>query len=113
MRIFDGSSILPEVIVLVIVAVLVGLRLYMMFKGQSGRWAACKKCGDEFLVTHSMGVHLGPYKMVTCPACGKTGMALTRSKPSVEHPKDAVEAEHVPREGDDLERRIRESKYEK
>ena len=83
----------------------------------------CKKCGNVFEqdVTAGMvlGPHLGPYKRVTCPACGKGGWYNIYS--SVKDlvtwpPEEKKEEEQQPEQlsEEELEKkRIEESKYER
>jgi len=82
----------------------------------------CKKCGAVFEYTYkpldSM-VHLGPYKRLSCPECGKGGWFNTFS--SVRDPityspqkKTPEEQQEQPVSEEEQEKnRIEESKYEK
>jgi hypothetical protein len=81
----------------------------------------CKKCGNVFEQSLSSGVilgpHVGPYKRLQCPACGKGGWFNVYS--SVADPvtwppqvKEEQPAEQLTEE--ELEKkRIEESKYER
>jgi RNase P subunit RPR2 len=81
----------------------------------------CKKCGNVFEQDLTAGVvlgpHLGPYKHLKCPACGKSSWFNVYS--SVKEPvtwppqekKEKAEPEKLSEE--ELEKkRIEESKYE-
>lgn len=83
----------------------------------------CKNCGNVFEQKLSAGMvlgpHLGPYKRVKCPACGKSGWYNVYS--SVKDPvtwppeeKDKAEQpEKQPTEEELEKKRIEESKYER
>ena len=81
----------------------------------------CKKCGNVFEYAYKpLGslVHLGPYKLVQCPACGKSSWLNIYS--SVKEPVTWSETKQseqlVPPQltEEELEKkRIEESKYEK
>ena len=82
----------------------------------------CKKCGVVFVYTYtplSSPVHLGPYKSVKCPACGKSSWvnAYSSVKDPVTWPPEAKQKEQIAQPnltGEELEKkRIEESKYEK
>lgn len=81
----------------------------------------CKKCGAVFEYTYKpldSFVHLGPYKRVNCPSCGKAGWQNVYSsvKDAVTYPPQAKHAEEQPAQlsDEELERkRIEDSKYEK
>jgi RNase P subunit RPR2 len=81
----------------------------------------CKKCGNVFEQDITAGLvlgpHLGPYKRLTCPACGKGGWFNIYS--SVKDPvtwpsqeKKEVESEQKLTEEELEKKRIEESKYE-
>jgi RNase P subunit RPR2 len=81
----------------------------------------CKKCGNVFEqdITAGMvlGPHLGPYKRITCPACGKGGWYNIYSsvKEPVTWPPEEKKAEQPEQQltEEELEKkRIEESKYE-
>ena len=78
----------------------------------------CKKCGNvfeyEYKPLDSM-VHLGPYKRIECPSCGKSSFFNVYSsvndpvtylpqEKTAENPKETKEEQE--------RRRIEESKYE-
>jgi len=82
----------------------------------------CKKCGAVFEYTYrpldSM-VHLGPYKRISCPACGKGGWFNIYSsvKDPITYPpqekKPEEQLEQPLSEEEQEKKRIEESKYEK
>jgi ribosomal protein L32 len=79
--------------------------------------AKCPKCGEVFeLPWQPTVVHLGPVKLIKCPACGKRSMMNTMSKEPVTWPKEEgseqKESTENLTEEEKLARRIRESKYE-
>lgn len=83
----------------------------------------CKKCGNVFEISNSSAVtqglllHVGPYKPIKCPACGKRNMMNIYS--SVNDPITWPEPEKQPTTQPQLteeeleKKRIEESKYEK
>jgi RNase P subunit RPR2 len=83
----------------------------------------CKRCGNVFDqdITAGMvlGLHLGPYKRITCPACGRSSWFNIYSsvKDPVTWPPEEKKAEQQPVEQlteEELEKkRIEESKYER
>ena len=82
----------------------------------------CKKCGAVFEYTYkplASPVHLGPYKQIQCPACGKTSWqnAYSSVKDPVTWPPEAKQQEQTAQPQlteEELEKkRIEESKYEK
>jgi hypothetical protein len=78
--------------------------------------AKCPKCGAVFEWHYQMtAVHLGPLKLVKCPACGKRSMMNTMSREPANWPKEET-SEQKPAdeltEEEKLARRIKESKYE-
>ncbi|MGA3110412.1 MAG: hypothetical protein ABSE15_00080 [Candidatus Bathyarchaeia archaeon] len=82
----------------------------------------CKKCGNvfeyEYKALDSM-VHLGPYKRIQCPACGKSSFFNVYSsvKDPVTHPSQEEKSERQPElqlsEEEQEKKRIEQSKYEK
>ena len=51
--------------------------------------AKCPKCGAVFEWHYQMtAVHLGPLKLVKCPACGKRSMMNTMSREPATWPKE-------------------------
>jgi len=82
----------------------------------------CKKCGNVFEQNLTLGVvfglHIGPYKRITCPACGKGGWFNVYSsvKESVTWPPEERKKEQPAPQlsEEELEKkRIEESKYER
>ena len=81
----------------------------------------CKKCGAVFEYEYralDSVVHIGPYKRVNCPACGKGGWFNVYSsvKDTVTYPPQRKQAEEQPEQLSEEEkerRQIEESKYEK
>ena len=82
----------------------------------------CKKCGNvydyEYKVLASL-VHLGPYKRIQCPACGKSSFVNVYSSvkepvtwpPEVKHQQQVTQPQLTEEEME--KKRIEESKYEK
>ena len=84
----------------------------------------CSKCGNVFELGNRWTaglqggmVHLGPYKLLKCPACGKRSFFNVYSsvKDSVTWPKadKPPEAESPLTEDEAEKKRIEESKYER
>jgi ribosomal protein S27AE len=82
----------------------------------------CKKCGAVFEYDYKpldSIVHVGPYKRIQCPACGKSSFFNVYSSVSdpITWPPETKKAEQQTKEQlteDELEeKRIEESKYEK
>jgi hypothetical protein len=82
----------------------------------------CKNCGNVFEQSLTAGVvlgpHLGPYKRLTCPACGKGSWFNVYS--SVKDPvtwprqeKKEIKLEEQLGEEELEKKRIEESKYER
>lgn len=82
----------------------------------------CKKCGNVFEYEYrplDSIVHLGPIKMLKCPACGKSSFFNTLS--SVKNPVTWPPQEEKKEKSTELQlseeeqekKRIEESKYEK
>jgi RNase P subunit RPR2 len=82
----------------------------------------CKKCGNVFEQNLTAGMvlgpHIGPYKSVKCPACGKSGWYNIYSsvKEPVTWPPEQKQKAEQPEQQlseEELEKkRIEESKYE-
>jgi ribosomal protein S27AE len=76
------------IIVAVIIVVTVCLRLYMI-RSPGRMKAKCRKCGAVFDASHSFsGFHLGPYKYLDCPACGKSSFMNAYSREQLTWPQD-------------------------
>ncbi len=82
----------------------------------------CKKCGAIFEYQYrplDSLVHLGPYKRLQCPSCGKAGWFNVYSSVNepITFPPQQKKPEEQPEQtlsDEELERRrIEESKYEK
>ena len=84
----------------------------------------CSKCGNVFelgnrFVVEAQGglIHLGPYKLLKCPACGRRSFFNVYS--SVKEPVTWPKAEEAARHEAELteeqleKKQIEESKYEK
>ncbi|MGO8806612.1 MAG: hypothetical protein ACLQO7_08445 [Candidatus Bathyarchaeia archaeon] len=85
----------------------------------------CKKCSNVFEIsnasaaTQGLLLHVGPYHLIQCPACGKRSMMNTYS--SVKDPvtwpegekQDQPAAQPQLTEEEQEKKRIEESKYEK
>ncbi len=109
-----GNPYFTVVIVAVIAVVAVAIRLYTMHKPGLMR-AKCPKCGVVFDASHMFSsVHVGPYKMLTCPSCGKTSFMNAYSKEPINYPsKPQQDANPAVNDEELIRRRIEESKYEK
>jgi RNase P subunit RPR2 len=82
----------------------------------------CKKCGNVFEQDLTAGVtlgpHIGPYRRIKCPACGKSSWLYIYSsvKESVTWPPEEKKAEQSEEQlsVEELEKKqIEESKYER
>jgi len=81
----------------------------------------CKKCGVVFECEYkplASLVHLGPYKMMTCPACGKSSFMNVYSsvKEAVTWPPEEKQRQGAQPQltEEELEKkRIEDSKYER
>ena len=82
----------------------------------------CKKCGNVFEYNYrplDSLVHLGPYKRVQCPACGKSSWLNVYSSvkdPVTWSPEGKHQEQIAPpqlTEEEQEKKRIEESKYEK
>jgi ribosomal protein S27AE len=80
----------------------------------------CKNCGAVFEYDYkplSSFVHLGPYKRVKCPACGKSSFFNVYSsvQDSVTYPSQEKASEDLSEESDEEreKRQLEESKYER
>lgn len=67
-----GGPYVGIIIAVVVVAIAVTIRLYMMRHPGMMR-AKCPRCGVVFDASRSFpGLHFGSMKMLKCPSCGKT-----------------------------------------
>jgi ribosomal protein S27E len=84
----------------------------------------CKKCSNVFEISFASAAaqgflfHLGPYKSIKCPACGKSSLMNIYSsvKDPVTWPPEEKQQQTAPPQltEDELEKKhIEESKYEK
>jgi DNA-directed RNA polymerase subunit RPC12/RpoP len=85
----------------------------------------CKKCGNIFEISKTSAaaqgllVHVGPYQLIKCPACGKRSLMNIFSsvkEPITWPPEEAKQQQATPHELSEEEqenKRIEESKYEK
>ncbi|MGD6851543.1 MAG: hypothetical protein ACQCN6_05725 [Candidatus Bathyarchaeia archaeon] len=101
-------------IVAIVVIITVIFRIYTIRNPGLIR-AKCPKCDAVFDASRMFsGIHIGPYKQLTCPACGKSSFMNAYSKAPLnwppQEPQKAPEAQVSEVE---LERkRIEDSKYE-
>lgn len=74
------------ILVIVVLAVAISLRLYMIRRPGTMR-AKCPKCGTVFDASRSFsGIHLGPFKMLQCPSCNKSSFMNAYSKDALTWP---------------------------
>ncbi len=82
----------------------------------------CKKCGSVFEYKYEpldSLVHIGPYKRIRCPACGKSSFFNVYSsvEDSLTFPPEQKSPEQQPEkqlsEEEQEKKRIEESKYER
>ena len=80
----------------------------------------CKKCGNVFEYEYQpLGslIHLGPYKRIRCPACGKSSWfnvySSVKDPVTWPHKNDAETPKEQMTEEELEKKRIEESKYEK
>ncbi len=109
-----GTPVVGVAIVVAVVVVTLGLRIYMLRHPGTMR-AKCPKCGAVFDASRSLsGIHIGPIKQYTCPACGQTSFMKTYVKDSLTYPTQtsSTQPENDPSAEEQEKRRIEESKYE-
>ncbi len=109
-----SNPYLGLIIAIVIVAVAVGLRLYLMRSGNMR--AKCPKCGAVFDASLMFSeIHIGPWKTLKCPSCEKVSFMNAYTKDPLNWPaKNAPKQTEPQLEQEDLERkRIEDSKYER
>ena len=110
-----GNPIFAVIIVAVILVVVISFRLLMMRHPGMMR-AKCPKCGSVFDASRMFsGIHLGPYKQLRCPACGKTSFMNSYVRDPINYPPPEQKSVEAPRLSDEelKEKRIEDSKYEK
>jgi ribosomal protein S27AE len=111
-----GNPYIGVVIVAVIAVIAIALRLYLMRRPGAMR-AKCPKCGAVFDASRSFpGIHLGTYKQLKCPSCGRISFMNTHVKdPITWRPEEKKADQPQGRQLTDEElekKRIEESKYE-
>jgi hypothetical protein len=111
-----GGSYVELVVVVVVLVVAVTLRVYMM-RNPGRMRAKCKKCGAVFDASNNLSMfHIGPLKLLKCPACDKTSLMNTYVKDPVTWPtENKTQEQPINRQltSEELEqKRIEESKYE-
>jgi ribosomal protein S27AE len=108
------NPIVPIVVVGVILVVVVAFRLYALRNPGIMR-AKCPKCGSVFDASRMFsGIHLGPFKQLTCPACGKTSFMNAYSKAPLSYPPQTKQEPASEISEEELEqKRIENSKYER
>jgi ribosomal protein S27AE len=102
------------VIVAIVVVVAVIFRIYTI-RNPGFMRAKCPKCGSVFDASRMFsGIHIGPYKQLTCPACGKTSFMNAYSKTPLNWPPQQTQKQTEPSMTDaELEQKhIEDSKYE-
>jgi|GEM_PF-576836 DNA-directed RNA polymerase subunit RPC12/RpoP len=103
------------IIGVVVIAIVVGIRLYLMRRPGTMR-AKCSKCGVVFDASRSFElVHIGTLKQIKCPSCGKISFMKTYVKdPITWPPKEETQPQAPKTSPEELEKqRIEDSKYEK
>lgn len=114
MSLINGSpSPTAFLLIIVLIAVSVGIRVYLFYMRRKYRIATakCPKCGEVFVPPASRLV-FRPHKVIECPACGETSKMRLGTKEPATWPKEEPLKERQ-KENEDLERRIQESKYSK
>jgi endogenous inhibitor of DNA gyrase (YacG/DUF329 family) len=110
-----GGPYFGIIIAVIVVAVAITFRLYMMRQG--GMHGKCPKCGVVFDASRSFSMfHLGPLRQVKCPACGKTSLMNTYVKDPLTWPpanKEFTQTQYQLSDQELEQKHIEESKYEK
>ncbi len=110
-----GNPHVGIVIVIEALVISVTFRFYIMKSG--GMHAKCSKCPAVFDASRSiLMLHIGPFKQLKCPACGKISFMKTYLKDSITWPleeKKPQSSESVLTDEKLEQQRIEESKYEK
>jgi|WetSurMetagenome_2_1015567.scaffolds.fasta_scaffold318917_2 ribosomal protein S27AE len=109
-----GNPYIGLVIVAIALAVAAIFRIYMIRNPGLMR-AKCPKCGAVFDASRMFsGIHLGPFKVLTCPSCGKSSFMNAYSKAPLNWPPTVASPQQPQPTDAELERKqIEESKYEK
>jgi hypothetical protein len=91
MQIFTTDPITGIIIVAVILTVAIGFRLYMI-RTPGAMKAKCPKCKAVFDSSRNFsGIHLGPYKYLDCPACGRSSFMNSYSREAITWPQKNAE----------------------
>lgn len=110
-----GGPYAGLIVVAVIVVIVVIFRLYLM-RNPGSMCAKCSKCGNVFDASRSFsGFHIGPWKQLKCPACGKISLMNTFVKdPLTWTQEEQMQKQPEPElSSEELEpKRIENSKYE-
>jgi hypothetical protein len=94
MQIFTSDPVTGIIIVAVILTVAIGLRLYMI-RTPGTMKAKCPKCKAVFDASRNFsGIHLGPYKYLDCPACGKSSFMNAYSRDAITWPQNNGETKN-------------------
>ncbi len=103
------------IVAIVVVAVAVTVRLYMMRSGSMR--AKCPKCGNVFDASRSYSMfHIGPLKQLKCPACNKTSLMNAYSKDPITQLAEEKTQQQIANQLTDEEierKRIEDSKFER
>ncbi len=98
-------------LIVIILIVVAAIRVFYMLKRSNGRRAKCPKCGGVFETSNISIVRLGPFRNVKCPVCGRTSIMRLGTKEPLTWPKEDDKNDRPVKE-DEIDRRIRDSKYE-
>jgi hypothetical protein len=111
-----GNPYIGLAIVAIAIVIAVIFRIYMIRNPGLMR-AKCTKCGAVFDASRMFsGIHIGPYKQLTCPSCGKTAFMNAYSKAPLNWPpqeQTQKQSEPMMTEAELEQKRIEDSKYEK
>jgi ribosomal protein S27AE len=112
---FADNPYVAIVVVAVILVVVVGFRLLTIARPGLMK-AKCPKCGAVFDASRMFsGIHVGPFKQLSCPACGRTSFMNAYSREPISYPPpQSKQAPLTSVSDEELEKkRIEDSKYEK
>lgn len=91
MQIFTTDPVTGIIIAAVIATIVIGFRLYMS-RTPGAMKAKCPKCKAVFDASKNFsGVHLGPYKYLDCPACGRSSFMNAYSRDAITWPQKSEE----------------------
>jgi uncharacterized C2H2 Zn-finger protein len=111
-----GGPYVGLIIAVVLIGVAVGIRVYFMKRPGTMR-AKCPKCSAVFDASRGFSaLHVGPFKQLKCPACGKVSFMNAYSRDPLTWPLEENKPQQQQFSLSDQEqekRRIEESKYEK